>query len=173
MSEESGAEGKPAPEKPRPASAGCMIVPALLLTLFVGAADVVLYRGLRGMIRAGNYETTTGRIMAMQLGRRKGGLYVKYRYEVEGRKYTSNRVRYIMEWPRQRNRQFHQAHKVDGEVTVHYDPQDPAASVLSTEPLGFDYVYLAASAIFNLATLAAWGFIVWLIRRRKRRGMSS
>jgi hypothetical protein len=106
------------------------------------AATVLYVPGVLSAFASAGWPATEGRILATSIdsrpSRRSGFTYelvLSYSYTVDGREYTGDRIDFIdgvqakarEELERERQRYGF----VDGEtVMVHYDPADPARSVL-------------------------------------------
>ena len=78
---------------------------------------------------------------------------IVYRYTVGGQEYESSRIAYGPPLSGSRGRAEALAKTYDpaNEVTVHYDPSNPAEAVLDTAPGGGNSVYVILGMIFTLS----------------------
>jgi hypothetical protein len=94
---------------------------------------------------------------------------VNYGYTVNGRSYTGRRISASDEYQKNRGsaEDILDRYPVGATVTVFYDPENPATSLLVTGAPGNTYVMMAASVFCLLAALAVG---VSALRRRSLTG---
>lgn len=146
----------------------------LVLRTVAGTAIFCALHGvfIRAMVRARQcreWPTTTGTVEHFEIrpGARSPNLFVRYRYVVAGREYTSTRYRfepfpflgasYVRELPSG-------PLLVGAPVAVHYHPRHPDLSTLETGVLWEDLVFVL---IYGVGGLLVGGIqlITWLFAR--------
>jgi hypothetical protein len=151
---------------------GCFV--ALFLLIWVPVTlvfDLIVVAGLVGQCGAWRYAATTGRITTSQVKTTSDGdgdshtLDVRYEYAVNGQKYVGDRYRYGMIGTNDRTwKRVQKTLTVGGEVTVYYDPVNPAEATLTRGPMGIDLFMLNFLTPFNLVGL---GMLAYLLRRKR------
>jgi len=131
-------------------------------------AMLLLFRGGAALLQsfqARNWQTTeavvtestagwVGHQRAMYKSVMSYELHVRYAYSVNGRAYTSLRVRFSPWGP---NENFNPSisnilnrYPVGTQVHAHFDPLDPAHSVLEPAPTLSDWIFLSASLVLTI-----------------------
>jgi hypothetical protein len=133
--------------------------------LFLVFGAVGLFVGItlaRGALRFRKWPTVSGRIVEREaqarpeLAGHRMAQYearVRYEYVVGGRKYVGTRLRAGTELESREAAQRDLA-KIPDEVTVHYNPQNPAEAYLLGEPWIYALMALAVGGVTSLLGLA-------------------
>lgn len=148
---------------------------ALFWTAMVGAVDGIIGYNLFRQIRSQSFATTAGTVTSSEVTQHRGskggntyGVKIQYTYDVGGQTFEGDRYRYgsfsssDSGWARAAVRE----RPAGAKTTVHFDPKNPADSVLRTGVEGSDLFILLFLTPFNLIMLALWAVPVnWLWRK--------
>jgi len=140
--------------------------------------DSILVSGAYHQWRAQDFAAVDGTVTGSEVeisSDSEGGTSYKsvvhYAYNVDGGRYENRRIRYGMDQSgskRQANA-FVAAHPVDGQVTVYYNPSDPADSLLRPGIGGSELFLAMFLTPFNLIMLGSWAFAAYALGLRSSR----
>jgi hypothetical protein len=141
----------------------------LFWSLITLVFDVVLLCGIGWQVAALRYHRATGVVSQSRVeGCDTTRPDIRYTYSVNGVNYTGDRYRC---WTVSTNdgsaERIVASHPVGRQVAVHYDPADPAASVLRIGIDGSDLYLAIFLTPFNIIMLGGWWW-VWKGYRRLR-----
>jgi hypothetical protein len=131
---------------------------------FTLTADWFVFRGAIRQVIAEFYATTTGYITHSGLKEHRGSRGrvdyapdIKFRYEVAGQAFSGDRYRYGQGYT---NDKFAartiEVFPVGKVITVYYNPNDPADSLLQPGLMGVDLFSALFLVPFNMIVLALW-----------------
>jgi len=133
--------------------------------------DYTCVAGLLQQHRATSYASTDGRVLESRVDvsyDSDGDSYsavIRYAYEVKGREYIGDRIRYGTKSGGKRPSQaFVDHHPRGATVKVYYDPLKPAESVLQTGIGGVDLLMVIFLIPFNAIMLGCWYAGFYFIR---------
>ena len=155
------------------------MVPFLAVFMLLGAAAAIFgFRGLRTAEASLSWPTARGVITASNVERvrsSKGGssFYpeVTYHYEVGGVIYKGERVRMSRTGssdPSEAQADLRR-YRMNQAVTVSYDPEDPASSLLETGVAATDWLLAGFGCVFILLPAV----FIWIFLRSHRRRAAS
>lgn len=125
------------------------------------------------------WPKASGQIVQSRVIERKSRSYteyrsqVRYRYQVGGKTFESEKIEFVEEWFRNREIALQTANEypVDAPVDVFHHPQKPNRAVLKTGAHQLQYALAGAFGLFFLAFIywhwAEVGLIQWLLQRSK------
>jgi hypothetical protein len=148
---------------------------ALGAVLTVVALFVVLMREVREYPLSASWPVTTGEVTVSRMSGSSDSIRMdmEYEYQVGGTTYTGDRItffEYFLVANLQQQRQFIDDHPIGTQVTVHYNPANPARSVIMrTIPLS----QVWSPALFTLCMFGVLvSSVVGMILRRLWRGVT-
>jgi len=163
---------------PKMPGIGAKLVTMILVSLFwCGITGVFVVFAVSSLLKqreaARRFVATDGVVIASKVKTHEGDsdsgptyeAIVKYRYEVNGRRYTSTRYAYGM-WTSSDRRQAQRivaAHPPGRKIKVWYDPHAPAESVLQLAVDTQDYFTLLFIQPFVIVGLALVGYTIWIL----------
>jgi len=140
---------------------------ALFWTAIVGAFDVSVGRDVVHAVRSEGFQTTTGTVVSSEVTEHSGdegpsySADIRYRYNVAGRELTGETYSFATFPPSGSRwaREIVAAHPEGRAVTVYYDADDPALSVLKPGLQGSGLFMLLFLTPFNVVMIGLWWFI--------------
>lgn len=141
---------------------------AMFWTAIVGFFDVTAGSEVLNAVRSDDFRTTTGTVTSNEVVRRMGDdgpryiAEIRYAYSVAGRHYTGDKYRFgaFNRTDKRWARQLADAHPVGRSVTVYYDADNPALSVLAPGLQGSSLLILMFLAPFNVVMLGMWWYVL-------------
>jgi hypothetical protein len=138
-------------------------------SVLVGVGDYFIINVTIRQFLARNFSTAQGRIVYSQVTQRRilrGGITIRYVYEVNGRHYGGSRYRYddhnlAMRWEEAVSKFPEHARP-----TVYFNPKKPSESLLSPGVGGGDLLLLLLAAPVNVALLMLWSAVIARTRDR-------
>lgn len=144
----------------------------LLWSLGTLSADVAYIHDLVRQRAGSSFPTVDGTITESKIVEDRdadGTTYIariRYAYQVAGRDYTADRVRYwTVSAGRGAAERIVEAHPVGSKVTVYYNPADPSDALLRPGITAGDSFLLLFMLPFHVIMLGSWVFAAKLLRR--------
>jgi hypothetical protein len=144
-------------------------------TLVTAGFDAFIGVSIARQAASSNYPETKGYVTASEVTRHSGskggttyGVALAYTYGVDGKAYTCDRYSYgdFSSSDHARAEAIVAANPVGAEVTVHYNPRDPADATLRTGVERSMLFLMIFMTPFNIIMLGAWwGVLATLLRR--------
>ena len=102
--------------------------------------------------------------------KKSGFVEIRVRYVVDGNAYETNRLRFASITSDPWAKEFVRQHPANSQITVYYDPRNPAEAVILQGLRGFDYTVMLFVSPFVLIGVMLW--VMVLRTRRKRSGFA-
>lgn len=164
-----------------------MILKLFAVLLPVAVGGVIIYSAMPGVdeaSRSGSWPSTEGKVVVSEVvgtygntTRRTGSAWkahVEYRYEVDGKQYTSSRISFSDYGSSIKSSHEERAGRYPAgkEVRVFYDPKDPRKAVLEIGAPVVDYLTIAFGAVF-VGIGGLMFFLLRLVDRKKKERLVS
>ena len=141
---------------------------AVFWTAIVGYFDMMAGGDVLNALRSDDFRTTTGTVTSNEIVRRRGDdgprytAEIRYAYSVAGRKFTSDRYHFsaFNRTDKRWARRLADAHPAGRSVTVYYDADNPALSVLNPGLNGSSLLMLMFLTPFNVVMLGLWWYVL-------------
>ena len=154
---------------------GFVILFITFWTMFVCLFDAYIAYGWYKTARAKSFATALGTVLESRVQSDSGGdtthhsPFIRYEYTVAGARFESTRYRYaeIQSNNFDSAKRIVDAHPVGRQMTVYYNKDDPADSVLLVVPDGEMRMMPLFMTPFNLVMIGGWLTIGTLIARRR------
>lgn len=159
-----------------------MMLRLFSVVLPVAVGGVIIYSAMPGVdeaSRSADWPSTQGTVVVSEVVgtygdtvRRKGNAWkahVEYRYEVDGKRYTSSRISFSDYGSSIKSSHEERAGRYPAgrEIQVFYDPKDPGKAVLEIGAPVVDYLTIAFGAVF--VGIGGFMFFVFRLVERKKK----
>ena len=133
--------------------------------------DYTCAKGLYQQHSSKQYASTEGQVVSSGVDTSRdsdGSSYtpkIHYRYQVKGREYHGERIRYGTAFNTYTlAHAFAAQHPALSTVTVYYDPRNPSESLLQTGINGTDLFFIIFLVPFNAIMFGCWWFVLGALR---------
>ncbi len=147
-----------------------LIVILVIWTLFTIIEDGLAVWDLYRQCESTNYPDVQGLITRNETFCRDYDFYevkIEYAYHVDGKKYAGERYIYAAmmfgkatSGSQRRAKRLERSLPVGQQVTIYYNPANPADAVLKTGIIGYHLFVLVVLAFFNIMMLFGWLILV-------------